>query len=83
MTDVPTIEITAADAEGKIIDVLTAAKIFTSKREARQMVQQGGLYVGEETITDPEASFATSMFDTEKSLLIRKGKKKYFRLIIQ
>ena len=43
LTDVPTIEITAADAEGKIIDVLTAGKIFSSKREARQMIQQGGL----------------------------------------
>lgn len=83
LTDVPTIEITAADASSKIIDVLTAAKIFSSKRETRQMVQQGGLYIGEETITDPEASFAPAMFDTEKSLLIRKGKKKYFRLIIQ
>ena len=77
------IEITAADAEGKIIDVLTEGKIFSSKREARQMIQQGGLYIGENTVSDPEASFAPSMFDAEKSLLIRKGKKKYFRLIIQ
>ena len=83
LTDVPTIEITAADTEGKIIDVLTAGKIFSSKREARQMIQQGGLYIGENTVSDPEASFAPSMFDAEKSLLIRKGKKKYFRLIIQ
>ena len=83
LTDVPTIEITAADAEGKIIDVLTAGKIFSSKREARQMIQQGGLYIGENTVSNPEASFAPSMFDAEKSLLIRKGKKKYFRLIIQ
>ena len=69
LTDVPTIEITAADAEGKIIDVLTAGKIFSSKREARQMIQQGGLYIGENTVSNPEASFAPSMFDAEKSLL--------------
>ena len=53
LTDVPTIEITAADAEGKIIDVLTAGKIFSSKREARQMIQQGGLYIGENTVSNP------------------------------
>ena len=47
------------------------------------MIQQGGLYIGENTVSDPEASFAPAMFDAEKSLLIRKGKKKYFRLIIQ
>lgn len=69
LTDVPTIEITAADTEGKIIDVLTAGKIFSSKREARQMIQQGGLYIGENTVSDPEASFAPSMFDAEKACL--------------
>ena len=80
MENVPTIEITEAD---KIIDVLTAAKVFSSKREARQMVAQGGLYVQDNAVTDPEAFLSADMFDAEQSLLIRKGKKKYFRLVVK
>ena len=83
MENVPTIEITEADKTAKIIDVLTANKVFSSKREARQMIAQGGLYLQDAAVTDPEAFLAAEMFDTEGSLLVRKGKKKYFRLVVK
>lgn len=83
LSNVPTIEITAEDMHAKVIDVLTAAKIFSSKREARQMITQGGLTIKEEILKDPEATLSADMFDADKSLLIRKGKKKYFRLLVK
>lgn len=83
LENVPTVEITSADMNGKVIDVLTAGKIFSSKRETRQMIAQGGLYIKDNVLTDVDACFAESMFDEDKSLLIRKGKKKYFRLIVK
>ncbi|MBR1976309.1 MAG: tyrosine--tRNA ligase [Phascolarctobacterium sp.] len=83
MENVPTIEITEADKTAKIIDVLTANKVFSSKREARQMIAQGGLYLQDVAVTDPEAFLAAEMFDAEGSLLVRKGKKKYFRLVVK
>ena len=83
LSNVPTIEITADEMSAKVIDVLTAAKVFSSKREARQMITQGGLTVKEEILKDPEAALKADMFDADKSLLIRKGKKKYFRLLVK
>ena len=83
LSNVPTIEIIADEMSAKVIDVLTAAKVFSSKREARQMITQGGLTVKEEILKDPEASLSADMFDADKSLLIRKGKKKYFRLLVK
>lgn len=83
MSNVPTIEITAADMTAKIIDVLTAGKIFSSKREARQMIAQGGLTVKDAIVSDAEAVLAPEMFDEEKSVLVRKGKKKYYRLVVK
>ena len=83
MENVPTIEITEADKTAKIIDVLAANKVFSSKREARQMIAQGGLYLQDAAVTDPEAFLAAEMFDVEGSLLVRKGKKKYFRLVVK
>lgn len=83
LANVPTIEITADETTAKVIDVLTAAKVFSSKREARQMINQGGLTVGEAVLTDPEAALSADLFDADKSLLIRKGKKKYFRLVVK
>ena len=83
MENVPAIEISEADKTAKIIDVLTANKVFSSKREARQMIAQGGLYLQDAAVTDPEAFLAAEMFDVEGSLLVRKGKKKYFRLVVK
>ena len=83
LSNVPTIEITADEMSAKVIDVLTAAKVFSSKREARQMIAQGGLTVKEEILKDPEAALSADMFDADKSLLIRKGKKKYYRLLVK
>ena len=83
MENVPAIEITEADKTAKIIDVLTANKVFSSKREARQMIAQGGLYLQDAAVTDPEAFLTAEMFDAEGSLLVRKGKKKYFRLVVK
>lgn len=83
LADVPTIEIVESEMTAKFIDVLTANKVFSSKREARQMIAQGGLYVNDAAVTDPEAAMNAGMFDADRSLLIRKGKKKYFRLIVK
>ena len=83
LSNVPTIEITAEQMNAKVIDVLNAGKVFSSKREARQMIAQGGLTVKEDILKDPEATLSADMFDADKSLLIRKGKKKYFRLLVK
>ena len=47
------------------------------------MIAQGGLYLQDAAVTDPEAFLAAEMFDAEGSLLVRKGKKKYFRLVVK
>ena len=83
MSNVPAIEITPEDMTAKIIDVLTAAKVLSSRREARQLLAQGGLTVADTVLLDSEACLSADMFDADKSLLIRKGKKKYFRLLVK
>ena len=73
--NMPTIKI--PDLIGrKLIDVLVEAKIFSSKSEARRMIQQNGLTLNDEKISDEE-----KILD-EKDLpaVIRKGKKKFWRL---
>ena len=83
MSNVPTIEITTEQMSAKLIDVLTANKIFSSKREARTMISQGAVTVKENVVKEPEFALAPEMFDEEKALLIRKGEKKFFRLIVR
>ena len=80
---VPTLELAEADKTAKLVDVLTAQKVFGSKREARQMIAQRGLYLNNEAVEDAEFSLAPELFAEDGGVLIRKGKKKYYRLIVK
>ena len=83
MSDVPTITVTPTEINALVIDVLTANKVFVSKSEARRTIQQGGLTLGDKKVTEIETKLTNDLFDAEKSILVRKGKKKYYRLVLQ
>lgn len=67
----------------KLIDILAASGIIASKSEGRRLVQQGGLYVGDTKITDLDFLLTQDLFEENNSVLIRKGKKSYHRLVIE
>ena len=83
MENVPTLEISEADKTAKLVDVLTAQKVFSSKREARQMIAQRGLYLNNAAVEDAEFTLTPELFTEDGGVLIRKGKKKYYRLIVK
>ena len=78
--NMPTVEV---DAIGKkLLDVLAAEKIIESKAEGRRLISQNGLTLNDEKISDVDYIFAEKDFEN-KSAVIRKGKKKFYRLIIK
>ena len=83
MDNVPTLEITEADKTAKLVDLLTAQKVFSSKREARQMIAQRGLYLNNAAVEDPEFALTPELFAEDGGVLIRKGKKKYYRIVVK
>ena len=83
MENVPTLEIAEADKTAKLVDVLTAQKVFSSKREARQMIAQRGLYLNNAAVENAEFTLTSELFTEDGGVLIRKGKKKYYRLIVK
>ena len=81
LDNAPTTTITAAELGGKLLDILAANGIIASKSEGRRLIQQGGLYIGNEKVNDPETALGQELFENN-SLLLRKGKKTYHRIII-
>jgi len=82
LDNAPTVSITPAMLDAKLIDVLTNFGIFSSKGEGRRLVQQGGLYLGDTKVSDPDLLLTAELFDNN-TLVIRKGKKNYHRIIIE
>lgn len=87
MEGVPRFEVERADIESgiKLADLLTEkANVFTSKGEMRKMVQGGGLSINKEKVTsDPYMETTPEILLNNKYILVQKGKKNYYLLIVK
>jgi tyrosyl-tRNA synthetase len=77
--DMPTTEITADDlTDGQIgiLTMLVKAGLCPSNGEARRLVQQGGVTVNDEKVTDPKTMYAPGA-----ELIVKKGKKVFHKIV--
>ena len=78
---VPQFEIDKHLVEGgiQLIDVLSVnTSIFTSKGEARKMLQAGGVSLNKEKVQAVETLIDKNVLINDKYILVQKGKKNYF-----
>lgn len=81
---VPQFEIARDALSGgiKVVDLCTShAAVFASKGEMRKLVQNGGVSLNKEKLTDPESVIQTDALVAGKYLLVQRGKKNYYLLI--
>ena len=63
-----------------LLAAMVAAGLCSSNREARQLVQQGGVLVDGEKVTDPKAVLTVDALN--KGVVIKKGKKVYHKVTL-
>ena len=63
-----------------LLAAMVAAGLCGSNREARQLVQQGGVLVDGEKVTDPKAVLTVDVLN--KGIVIKKGKKVYHKVVL-
>jgi tyrosyl-tRNA synthetase len=83
---VPQMKINRSDLETGInpIELLAGkAPVFPSNGEARKMIQAGGVSINKVKLEDPTTLITTSQLLSNKYLLVQKGKKNYFLLIVE
>ncbi len=66
----------------KLLDVLLEIGFIPSRSEGRRLIEQNGLMMGDEKITDINHPLTLEAFADEK-VLIKKGKKNYLQLVIR
>jgi len=79
--NVPSTEFSAEDlaADNRLLSLVTKVGLCKSNGESRKTIQAGGLYIGDEKVTDIDFRVTAEMLDGD-GLLIRKGKKSYHLL---
>ncbi|MBQ9487919.1 MAG: tyrosine--tRNA ligase [Selenomonadaceae bacterium] len=79
--NMPSVEV--ADAVGKkLLDVLATCKVIESKAEGRRLISQNGLTLNDEKVSDVDLVLADKDFPNGAAI-IRKGKKKFYKLVIK
>ena len=83
--NMPTVTVTAEDfpdEELDIISVLVKAGLCDSRGDGRRNIQQGGVSVADEKVTDISTKYTLDDFKGE-GLIIRRGKKKFAKVVAE
>ena len=83
--DMPTAELTEADfRDGRIdiLGILTSSGLLKSRAEARRAVEQGGVSVDGEKITDIHTSYGKDAFAAE-GMIVKRGKKNFRKVVVK
>lgn len=84
LENMPVAELTAEDFTDGAIDILNVivkAGLCPTRSEARRNVEQGGVTVNDEKITDIKKTFAPADFG--EGLVVRRGKKNFKKVVVK
>ncbi len=83
--DMPTTELCEEDfTEGTIdmISVLCKAGLVQSRSEGRRAIEQGGVTIGNDKVTDVKAAYGADIFAGE-GIVVKRGKKNFRKVILK
>ena len=81
----PTVELSSADfADGDmdILSLLVKTELAPSRSDARRAVEQGGVSVADEKVTDIRTAYNADSFGAD-ALVVKRGKKKFVKVIVK
>lgn len=79
--NMPSTKISRDDLGKSILDIMLLAKLIPSKGEGRRLVQQGGVSIDGNKVTDFNLAVTEDMFNSNE-LIIKKGKKVFHKIIL-
>ena len=84
LSHMPATQLTADDLNGGaigVLDLLLKCGLVPSKKEARRLVEQGGVEIGGQKVTAADASYSADDLSGD-GLMIKKGKKVFHRAVL-
>ena len=88
-SNMPTVELTEADFADSpvagsldILALLVKTELAPSRSDARRAVEQGGVSLADEKVTDVKASYTASDFAGD-GLVLKRGKKKFVKILVK
>ncbi len=83
--NMPSTELYESDFSEKvtILDLLTKCSLIPSRKEGRRLIEQGGVSIDGEKVSDPFAEITADMFKENGYVVIKKGKKVFHKAVLK
>jgi tyrosyl-tRNA synthetase len=82
--NMPSTDLETADLENlTVLDLLSKCGLVPSRGEGRRLIQQGGVSVDDEKVTDPFMAITKDMFGEKGFVVVKKGKKVFHKAILK
>ncbi|CDM68094.1 Tyrosine-tRNA ligase [Clostridium bornimense] len=82
LDNVPTVTISKDDLGQGVLEIISKTKIVPSKSEGRRLIQQGGISVNGEKVSDPFLPVIEDMFE-DGHMMVKRGKKNFYKVEIE
>ena len=76
-----TVDASIINAGINVLDLLVQVGLIPSKAEGRRLIQQNGLTVNNEKISDVSTIIDNTYFENENEMIVKKGKKKFLKIV--
>ncbi|MCI6152202.1 MAG: tyrosine--tRNA ligase [Fusobacterium perfoetens] len=83
MENVPTKEITEEQLGVELTEFLSVNKVLKNKSEGRRLIEQNGMSVNDEKITDVKFMITKDLFEEKEYIIVKMGKKRFLKIVLK
>ena len=83
MDNVPTKEISKENLGVELTEFLSVNKVLKNKSEGRRLIEQNGMSVNDEKISDVKYAITEEVFGEKDYIIVKMGKKRFLKIVLK
>ena len=83
MDNVPTKEISRENLGVELTEFLSVNKVLKNKSEGRRLIEQNGMSVNDEKISDVKYAITEEIFGEKDYIMVKMGKKRFLKIVLK
>ena len=83
MDNVPTKEISKENLGVELTEFLSVNKVLKNKSEGRRLIEQNGMSVNDEKISDVKYAITEEIFGEKDYIMVKMGKKRFLKIVLK
>lgn len=83
MDNVPTKEISRENLGVELTEFLSVNKVLKNKSEGRRLIEQNGMSVNDEKISDVKYAITEEVFGEKDYIMVKMGKKRFLKIVLK